>query len=156
MGQETFHRIKSKLEEEGINYKILKHKSVQTSKEAAEVRQVALKTGVKAMVFKERKEEKFLMALVPADEKVNVEKLESVSDLSLDLASPDQVKSRTGCEVGSVPPFGFEEKLETYMDRRIPENDEVNFNAGLHTRSVQMKSEDLKSILDPEMCRIGE
>lgn len=153
MSQQVYHRIKSQLKKSGVNFEILSHKPVYTSEEAAKEREVELKTGVKAMVFKAENE--FIMALVPANKRVNVNKLKEIHGTEIKLASSRQVSKRTDCEVGSVPPFGFEKKLKTYMDKKILDNKEVNFNAGLHTKSVKMKPEDLKNILEPKICNIS-
>lgn len=152
MGQEEYHRIKKRLKKENVDFEILNHKPVYTSKEAADIRDVKLKTGVKAMVFKTKEE--FIMALIPADKRVNVNKLKKVNSSEIKLASPNEVLKRTNCKVGSVPPFGFKKRLKTFMDKDILENKEVNFNIGLHTKSVKMKSGDLGNIIKPKICNI--
>lgn len=152
MGQEEYHRIKKRLKKENVDFEILNHKPVYTSKEAADIRDVKLKTGVKAMVFKTKEE--FIMALIPADKRVNVNKLKKVNSSEIKLASPNEVLKRTNCKVGSVPPFGFKKRLKTFMDKDILENKEVNFNIGLHTKSVKMKSGDLRNIIKPKICNI--
>lgn len=157
---EIYLTIVKILEEEGIEFKVFEHKPVHTSEEAAEERGVDLKTGVKSMIFKkgesEKEEDEYIMALVPGDKKVDEEKLEKIQGGELKLAPPDEVKRRTGCGVGSVPPFGFEESLETFMDVNILENVSVNFSAGSHTKSIQMNPADLKDITKAEKCRISK
>ncbi len=65
------------------------------------------------------------------------------------LASSEEVLKITGCEIGSVPPFGHKKALKTYMDKDVLENEWVNFNIGLHTKSANMKSRDLEALLKP-------
>lgn len=67
----------------------------------------------------------------------------------LRLASPQDLLKITGCEVGSVHPFGNLHGFPTYLDSSILENDMVNFNAGLHTASIQMKAKDLIKAIRP-------
>ncbi|MBL7160752.1 MAG: hypothetical protein ISS93_02795 [Candidatus Aenigmarchaeota archaeon] len=143
-----FERIKRLLEEKGIWFKTKRHEAVFTSEQAARVRGVPLKMGVKALVCKAGEE--FIMVLVRADKKADlkvVARLEGVKKLH--LASPEQVFERTDCKVGAVPPFGFEKPLKTYLDKEVLEEEEVTFNAGLHEVSVVMKGRDLLKVLDP-------
>ena len=97
-----------------------------------------------------------IIALVPGDKKVDEKNLSKVCGSELKLASPQKVKKRTGCDVGSVPPFGFEDEMETYMDKGILNHEKINFSAAMHTKSVQMNPEDLKKITRAKECRIAE
>ena len=49
----TFERIKKKLDELGIEYKLTIHEPVKTSEEAAAVRGVTLASGAKAVILKD-------------------------------------------------------------------------------------------------------
>ena len=149
MGSLQLKMIKKLLDQEGITYKVSEHEPVYTSEEAARVRGVGLKTGVKALVFKTA-EESFIMGLVAADKRIASKKLAKITGTKrLRLASPEEVLKITGCEVGSVHPFGNLHSLPTYLDRSILENEMVNFNVGLHTVSIYMKSEDLIKAIKP-------
>jgi len=143
MGPLEFRLVRRLLDSMGIAYEVSEHVPVYTSEEAARVRGVELKTGVKALVLKTDKED-FVMALVAADRKIDLKKLAKIVRAKrLRLASSEEVLKLTGCEVGSVHPFGNLHGLVTYLDPSVLENDTVNFNAGLHTLSVQMRAQDL-------------
>lgn len=136
-------RIKKILDAKGITYKTSTHPAVYTSEEAAKIRGVELKTGVKALVAKTT-EGKFIMVLVRGDKRADlkrVAKLEKTKKVF--LGTPEEVKETAGCEIGSVPPFGHPKPLKTYMDESILENEHVNFNIGSHTRSMTVKASDL-------------
>lgn len=149
MGALQLKLIKELLDRNGICYKVSEHEPVYTSEQAAKVRGVELKTGVKALVLKSV-EGSFVVGLVAADRKIDLKKLAKiVKTKKLRLASPREVLKITGCEVGSVHPFGNLHSLSTYLDRSILENDMVNFNAGLHTVSIEMKARDLVKAIRP-------
>lgn len=149
MGVHEFISLKRLLDDNGITYSISEHEPVYTSEEAARVRGVELKTGVKALVLR-TKEGSFIIGLVAADRKIDLKKLaEIVKTEKLKLASPEEVLKVTGCEIGSVHPFGNLYNLPTYLDRSVLENEWVNFNAGLHTVSIHMRSEDLVKLIKP-------
>ena len=149
MSKKEAENIKSILSDSKIEFKYFVHKAVFTSQEAADERGLELKQGVKALIFKNGK---FIMALVPGDRKVDAKKLAKILRFKeLKLAKPEEVLEITNCEVGSVHPFGFIHELETYMDEKVLENEIVDFNIGLHTESIAMKSEDLVKIIKPKI-----
>jgi len=149
MGALQLKLIKELLDRNGIRYEVSEHEPVYTSEQAAKVRGVELKTGVKALVLK-AVEGSFVMGLVAADRKIDLKKLAKIVNTNkVRLASPKEVLKITGCEVGSVRPFGNLHSLSTYLDRSILENDMVNFNAGLHTVSIEMKARDLVRTIRP-------
>jgi len=149
MGSLEFRALKEFLVRSGIRFDVSEHVPVYTSEEAARVRGVELKTGVKALVLKTELGS-FVVGLVAADKKIDLKKLARVVGAKrLQLASAQEVLKLTGCEVGSVHPFGNLFDLPTYMDRSVLENDLVNFNAGLHTVSIQMRAKDLFKAIGP-------
>lgn len=148
--------IKKLLDDNGVQYRMFEHEPVYTSEQAARVRGVELKAGVKALVFKSE-DGKLVLGLVAADRRIDDKKLAKVVGTKrLKLAKPDEVLRATGCEIGSVHPFGVLSKLPTYMDKSILENDKVNFNIGLHTMSMEISSKDLVKAIRPEICDISK
>jgi len=104
---------------------------------------------VKALVLK-TEEGAFVMGLIAADRRIDLKKLAKiVGTKKLRLASPQEVVKITGCEVGSIHPFGNLHRLPIYLDSSILENNTVNFNAGLHTVSIQMEAKDLIKAIRP-------
>jgi len=143
--------VKRILDEAGVEYKLLEHEPVYTSQQAADVRGVDVKTGVKALVVKTY-EDKYLMILVRADKRADLERIARLEKTKkVRLVSAEEVKEQTGCEIGSVPPFGHKNFMKTYMDEDILKNNEVNFNIGEHTKSIRMKAKDLLKVIDPVM-----
>jgi Ala-tRNA(Pro) deacylase len=142
-------KVERILKEGGYDHSITEHNAVFTSEEAADVRGVDLRTGVKAMLLK-TKDGKFLMALCPGDKRLDLKKIAGKAGTKrLSLAPREDVVRLTDCEPGSVPPFGHAAEVETYMDKEILDNENVNFNIGLHERSASMKSKDLNNIVKP-------
>ena len=145
--------LKKLLEESGVTYKVLTHERVFTSQQAAEIRGVPLSSGVKAMIVKAKDD--FLMVLVPGDRKIGLKKLKGRFG-SAKLATHEEVFRITGCEVGSVHPFGQLFGLRVLMDRHILDSETVNFNAGLHEVSINMSPRDMAEIIKPELGDFAE
>jgi Ala-tRNA(Pro) deacylase len=149
MGQKEVDELIKFLDEKKIEYKLLVHEPVFTSEQAAKVRGSELKRGVKALVLK-TKEKKLILGLVAADRKIDLDKLSFILDIGdVKLANPQEVLQKTGCEVGSVHPFGNLHGLEAYIDKSVLENEIVEFNIGLHTHSIKMKRKDLVDLVKP-------
>ena len=140
------------LEKNHIEYKRFEHAPVKTSEEAAKIRGVELRTGVKAMLLKSKGGD-FIMVLLPADKKIDFRKIEQLKNTKkLSFASPLEVLEETGCEIGGVSPFGHtkngkDHRIKTYMDKGVFESEYVNFNAGDRTISVTMTSKDLSIVV---------
>lgn len=146
--EQEFEALKKLLDEKGVDYKILTHDRVFTSEEAARTRGVTLSSGVKAMVVKSANG--FFLVLVPGDKRIDFEKIKAkVGKAS--LASAEEVFRETGCEVGSVHPFGNLFGLSVLMDRHVLDNKLVNFNAGLHEISINMSAREMAGIINPEI-----
>ena len=149
MGFLQLKLVRELLDRNGIFYEVSEHVPVFTSEEAARVRGVGLKTGVKALVLKSERGI-FVVGLVAADRRIDLKRLAKVVGAKkLKLASSEEVLKLTGCDVGSVHPFGNLYGLATYLDRSVLDNDMVNFNAGLHTVSVHMSAKDLVRAIKP-------
>ena len=84
----------------------------------------------------------FLLADVAADRKIDFSKLESLAKAKhFRFATRDEVISTTKCEPGSVHPLGSLFGIETFLDNSVLENGYVNFNIGMLTKSVKIRSE---------------
>lgn len=146
--QAEFEALKKLLDESGVKYKILEHERVYTSEEAARIRGVPLSSGVKAMLAKSEKG--YFLVLVPGNKRIDFGSLKNRIGKAT-LASPEEVFRETGCEIGSVHPFGQLFGLPVLMDKSILDNRTVNFNAGLHEISINMSARDMAEIIKPEI-----
>ena len=144
-------KILSIFKENNVDYQLYEHEPVYTSQEAAVARGVELKTGCKSMVLK-TEEEKFELANVAA----RALKLERLTGNKLRFATREEVLQATNCEPGSVPPFGELFGLPTFLDESISENDFVNFNICMLTKSVKIKRQDLLKIMEPKISKFSK
>lgn len=150
MTQNIFQRIESWLRERQIDFDVLRHEPVYTSAEAAEVRGAPLASGAKALVCKA--DGQFMMFVLPADRKLASKQVRSERKWkSLRFANREELLELTGLEPGSVPPFGSLFDMPTLCDRRLGEQQRINFNAGDHTISLSMTFEDYVTAEQPEL-----
>ena len=148
-------RILQLFRDNNVAYQLYEHPPVYTSEEAAKVRGVELKTGCKSMVLK-KKSGGFVLANVAADRKIDFKVLEACLCTKLAFASKEEVLKATNCESGSVPPFGKLFGMQTFLDPSVLENEFVNFNIGLLTRSVKISRDDLVRLMEPTILKFAK
>ena len=56
-----------------------------------------------------------------------------------------------GCEPGAMPPFGNLYGMDVYVSKSLSEDEEIAFNAGLHTRSVKIRYRDWQQLVKPKV-----
>lgn len=151
----VFERIRDQLERGGIPHTILRHEPVFTSEQAAAVRGTSLHSGAKALIVKAG--DAFRLLVLPADRKLDSRKARAALGVKgLRFATREEVEQRTGLQPGSIPPFGSLFDLPTFCDPALAENESINFNAGDHAISIQMRFEDYEKMERPIMADLGE
>ncbi|HUT08984.1 MAG TPA: YbaK/EbsC family protein [Thermoguttaceae bacterium] len=155
MDESIFRRVERLLREHGVEFDVLRHEPVYTSQQAAAVRGTSLASGAKALICKG--DDRLVMFVMPADRKLaSKEVRRSRGWRKLRFANRDEVLELTGLEPGSIPPLGSLFDLPTLCDRRLAENETINFNAGDHCVSVSMRYEDYVRVERPELGRFSE
>ncbi|MGA2664009.1 MAG: YbaK/EbsC family protein [Nitrososphaerales archaeon] len=155
--EEEMQALLGLFEREGVEFRLYEHGPVRTSEEAARVRGVELRSGVKALLLKSG-DGRYLLADLAADRRADLSRLRALAGAGgrLRLASREEVISVTGCEPGSVHPFGSLFGVPTYLDPSVLENEFVDFNIGLLTRSARIRSGDLKRLLGATIAEFAE
>jgi len=149
----VLEKIKKKLDEASVKYKLFEHEPVYTSEDAARVRGEELSDGAKALVLFGDKNP--ILCVVPGDKKADFKKIKShlgIKDLR--MATPDEVKELTTLEIGAIPPVGSAMGLSSYYDNSFMLKDKVAFNAGDHKVTIIMNAEDLIKVENPKILDI--
>lgn len=158
MAQEEVERIKRIFEGYNLHPEYLEHEEVVTSIDAAATRGFELRQGIKAIVLTNGLSE-FIVVCVAADRKVDLKKVcENVSwsKNKTRMATEEEVEEITGCKIGAVPPFGHKTKLKIFVDEGVFENEFSAFNIGLRSRSVKIKTGEMKTLFENIGAEVGE
>ena len=125
----------------------------------AKIRGNRLEQAIKSIVVQVRmskKENKYCLANVPGDCRVDLDAIQAHFDAAgIGMATREKAEALTGCVIGSIPPFSFNEQLIVLADPLIQENEEVVFNAGRLDRSIFMRSDDYIRIAAPNPISIA-
>ncbi len=149
----VFTRLKNALDDAGVPYRHLHHPPVRTSEEAAAVRGTPLCSGAKALILKG--DDGFVMAVIPADRTLHGASFRRcIGSRRLRFATKEELHALTGLTPGAVPPFGSLFGLRTISDRRLADNERINFNAGSHEDSLQIAYEDWLRYESPQVAAI--
>jgi Ala-tRNA(Pro) deacylase len=103
-----------------------------------------------------KKENIYCLANVPGDCRIDFAGVKSHFNAgSAAFAKPEKAQELTGCVIGSIPPFSFNDQFQVLLDPLVKENEEVVFNAGRLDRSIFMKLDDYIRIAKPELVKIA-
>jgi Ala-tRNA(Pro) deacylase len=61
----------------------------------------------------------------------------------------------TDCELGALPPFGNLYGLDVYVDRRLAEDDQIEFRAGTHTETMRIAFAEFARLVQPTIVDIA-
>jgi Ala-tRNA(Pro) deacylase len=148
-------RLLARLAQGAADHAVLRHAPVYTSAEAAAVRGSSLASGAKALVVSADGVTRLLV--LPADCKLDGRALRRQAGVKkLRFLDRDELFRQTGLEPGAVPPFGSLFGLETWCDRRLAVEPEINFNAGAHDVSVRLAWTDYLRLEQPRLLDFAE
>lgn len=146
----AFSKLKAFLDENKVSYEYKEHEEVRTSEEAAKARGEDIKIGAKAMILKA--DENFIMLVLSAAKKIDSRRVKEILGVkSLRFATPEEVNQLTGCVPGGVPPFANIFNLGLLVDKTLPMNEFMAFNAGERTKSLKIKTQDYLLLLKPRI-----
>jgi Ala-tRNA(Pro) deacylase len=146
----AFSKLKSFLDKNKVSYEYKEHEEVRTSEEAAKARGEDIKIGAKAMILKA--DDKFIIFVLSAAKKIDSKRVKEILGVkSLRFATPEEVTQLTGCIPGGVPPFANIFGLDLILDKTIPQNEFMAFNAGERTKSLKLRTKDYLELLKPRI-----
>lgn len=148
-GEEYHSPVMRILDAAHVDFRMLPHKRIaKTVPLAAAERQVPVTEMVKCILLKDRTG-KFALACLTGEADLDVQRvrhhLPEYSRLS--FASPDEIKSVTGYELGSVAPFLHRTDVPLVLDQAISRCQRVNISSGDPRLGLELASADLMRAL---------
>ncbi len=136
------------LEKLGIPHRVFQHTGPVTSLEqAARERGQRPEQVVRSILFRIGEAE-YLMGLVAGPAQISWKALRHhLGKSRLTMATPQEVLSVTGYEIGAVSPFGLSRPLRVLIDPGVLAETEVSIGSGARGVTVILKSADLRQAL---------
>jgi Ala-tRNA(Pro) deacylase len=130
-----------------VDFEILRHHHTSTALAAARTAHVDPCSLAKAVVLKDQIGP--LLAVVPASERLDVERLQAaLRRPQLDFLPEDQLDALFyDCEKGAIPPLGPDYRVPTVVDLRLRNVDDVYFEAGDHEDLVHVDQTSFRRLM---------
>ncbi len=129
--------IAAYLDEKGIAYETIDHPVTNCSRETALTAHVPDDHLAKAVVL--RNGESYLVAVIPANGWVDLDRVRDEMANDYHLASESEIESLfVDCKPGAVPPVGQPYGLETLLDLSLTSLAQVYLEAGDHERLIRL------------------
>jgi Ala-tRNA(Pro) deacylase len=152
-------RLCDLLDREGASYRVIEHEPQGRTEIIAKIRGNKIEQSIKSIVVQvrmNRKANQYCLANVPGDCRIDFDGIKHHFQAeSVAFTSRDKAQELTGCVIGAIPPFSFNDQLQVLADPLIQHNEEVVFNAGRLDRSIFMKLEDYIRIAKPQLVPIA-
>ncbi len=143
-------KLISYLNEKRVTYEILHHPEAFTAQTVAAAEHVKGRHHAKVVMVKSGGQH--LMAVLPADCRVDLEKLEKLTAKPTSLETEADFKELfPDCAPGTMPPFGDLYGLPTYVDKNLAKEDYIVFEAGTHTDAIRLSYSDYERTAQPHV-----
>lgn len=145
-------RVKTFLDENDVIYEHRQHEPVYTAQEVAAAEHVPGKEMAKTVILTDG--EAFVMAVLPATRKVDLERARQVvGNPNLRLAEESEFAELfPGCELGAMAPFGNLYDVPVIVDQTLREDERVTFEAGTHVDTIRMAYTDFERLAEPAVA----
>ena len=148
-------KLKEFLDLQHIKYITIRHSRAYTAQETAEMAHISGKELAKTVMVKVNG--KMAMAVLPADEQVDLELLKSNAHArTASLASEAEFTDLfPQCETGAMPPFGNLYNQDVYVEESLAADEFIAFNAGSHAELIQLHYSDYAKLVEPKVIRMS-
>src|SRR5882724_2463631 len=142
-------KLKEYLDSRQIKYVSISHSKAFTSQEVAESAHISGWELAKTVIVK--LDDTLAMAVLPASLKIDLDLLKRTTGaIVIALATEDEFRETfPECETGAMPPFGTLYEMNTFVDQRLREDEQIAFNAGTHTDLIKMSFGDFERLVNP-------
>lgn len=139
-------RLDQFLNERDVHYCVHRHPHSRTSLESARAAQVPAHNVAKAVILHD--DEGYLMAVIPADQRLNISRVNRYLSRHLFLADePELCALFNDCEAGAVPALADAYAMEAVWDDELSEAESVFIEAGDHDRLLEIPGADFRRLM---------
>ncbi len=148
----VFQTIVHKLSSANISYTILEHEPVYTLEQARKACGNLPEQNVKvlfAKAYKSKENFDYFLIVWAGNKQVDFQQIAaSLGVKKVRLASPEEVQTELGIEIGALSPFGYESRYPIVFDRSLLEQRDLFINPGVHDKTIKLESKDLFALVE--------
>ncbi len=134
------------LDEQGMEYEVIAHPYTTGGLQTAESAHIPGDQLAKSVLLED--ENGYLIAVLPATHRIELNTLREQLNRDLELATEDEICNLfDDCETGAMPPIGEPYGIDVVYDNSLTENQDVFFEAGDHTGLVHVSSWDFQELM---------
>ncbi|MCK5395143.1 MAG: YbaK/EbsC family protein [Gammaproteobacteria bacterium] len=138
--------LTKELAKHGIAYDIISHDHANSSLHAANSAHIPSAKMVKPVILED--DLGYVMALVPANQYVKINKLNMILNRNMGLATEADLNNVfPDCELGAIPPVGDAYGMFTVVDYDLDECDDVYIEAGNHTDLLHLSGSGFRELV---------
>jgi len=157
---DVHNRLLNLLLAEQAEFRLIEHPAEGRSKHISKIRGNDPEQAMKALVLELRgggKGKRNVLAVIPGARRLDMKAVTLHFGAQKGRFAPEEIaRELTGCVMGAVPPFSFDaDALPLIVDAGFQRWDEVCFNAGRLDRSLFIKFQDYRRIVQPTFAGIG-
>lgn len=146
-------RLREFLDTNRVKYIKIEHSPAYTAQEIAATAHIPGKELAKSVIVK--LDDQMVMAVLPADHRINFDKLREVSGAGkVTLADESEFSELfPDCSLGAMPPFGNLYGMDVLVDESLTKGDKIAFNACTHTELIRLSYRDFAALVKPKVFR---
>lgn len=148
-------RLREFLDTNRVKYIKIEHSPAYTAQEIAATAHIPGKELAKSVIVK--LDGQMVMAVLPADHRIDFDKLREVSGAGkVTLADESEFSELfPDCSLGAMPPFGNLYGMDVLVDESLTKGDKIAFNACTHTELIRLSYRDFAALVKPKIFKFS-
>jgi len=139
--------IQDFLESRNVAYEIIEHPHTDSSMRTAESAHISGDQLAKPILLGD--DNSYLLAIIPATHRLELDRLNQVMARSLEMISEDEIAATfSDCETGAIPVVGEAYGVDTVLDATLSHESDVYFDSGDHEHLIHMRGDDFRLLME--------
>ena len=137
--------LRDYLDDKHVDYDVMVHKRTQCAQDTARASHVPAERMAKAVVL--TREGGFLLAVVPANAKVELDTIEKMLHCHVEMASEEEISGLfPDCEMGAVPPLAEPYAVDAFVDESLDEQTDIYLEGGDHRSLIHIPGPQFRAL----------
>ena len=151
-----FERLVEYLDEAGVTYHVIHHRSDYRSRATASHTETPPAEFAKTVFVWIDGDP--AMVILPATKDVALSRLRrNLGAEEIRVARESEIRELCpDCEVGAAPPFGNLYDLAVYVSKSLAEDEEITFNGGTHENAIRVAFADFERLVKPRILALAK